>query len=74
MINNKLDDSVLISIYNDDIDNRFNMATVDSNNNIICIGRTGTGKRRDSVTLIVKFDSDLNVVSRSEERRVGKEC
>jgi hypothetical protein len=65
MINNKLDDSVLISIYNDDIDNRFNMATVDSNNNIICIGRTGTGKRRDSVTLIVKFDSDLNVVSKT---------
>jgi uncharacterized delta-60 repeat protein len=43
---------------------RFGQVTTDSNNNVICVGYTLSGRAGDYDTLVVKFDSDLNLLAR----------
>lgn len=44
---------------------------VDSDNNIICVGYTTSEERDDKDALIIKFDSDLNIITR--KRRCGRD-
>jgi uncharacterized delta-60 repeat protein len=54
-------------IYNGNYDESFNGVAVDANNNIICTGHTyseGASSPTYSATLVVKFDTNLNIVAR----------
>ncbi len=54
----------LVGIYGSTGDDRFQAVTVDSNDNIICAGFTASEGQGGNDTLVVKFDSSLNILAR----------